>query len=139
MKRFRFRLEKLLKIKEYNELNSKLKYANIVQEKAKIERENLELEENIFSGKISNPEMEAFFSDLFLKKIKINNERLNNLKEELSKRFEEYKNARKEKKMLECLKTKEYTHYKKELNRYNTKQLDDISSQMYIRNNLLNK
>lgn len=138
MKRFKFRLDKMLAIKEYNELNAKLKYASKLQEKFSIEDENKRLENYIFekiNSTASNDILtQASFSDIFLKKIKLNKEKLYKVNNELNERFKEYREARKEKKTFEHLKENEQKRYKKELNRYQTKLLDDMSSQMFMRN-----
>src|SRR4030042_3206070 len=54
MKKFNFKLEKLLAIREYKELLAKLKYANELQKKLNLENMNINLENSILNSILEN-------------------------------------------------------------------------------------
>jgi len=86
MKRFQFRMEKILKIKEHIEMEAKLKFASVMQQKNKIEIENKQMniyiEESMETGYSVKGSNELNFFNIqlheeyignLLKKIEINN------------------------------------------------------------------
>lgn len=151
MKRFNFKLEKLLALKEYFELEARLKYATVLQKKLALENENKILEKSILQNIVDDYSQgktgqkletekiiqEGDYTKFCLSKIGLNNLKKEKIEIELVDLFENLKKATKEKKTMEILKDKAYTKYKKETNIAERKILDDIAGQFYERNKLI--
>jgi flagellar protein FliJ len=146
MKKFSFKLEKLLMIKLHNEQIAKEKYAAELQKKVKLELENTKMSEEIYASSLDEYSeisegaiydfnrlqlQERYITGL---KLKIeDNERLKlKIEPVLQKLKEELTAAMRERKMLEKLKEKELEKYRDEYNKFQTKVLDDIAGQRLL-------
>lgn len=144
MKKFNFKFEKLLAIREYKELLAKLKYANELQKKINLENMNINLENSILNSILEDysktKDGESIdYNDILLQENYINNlikiiktndnkkkdmlELLEKLKEELNKKI-------KERKIITKLKEKKFKAYKKENKKEEIKRLDDVSDHL---------
>ena len=135
MKRFDFKLEKLLTIREYNELEAKLKYARELQKKLDLENKNIDMQKsilqstidsysNIKNGDIINNE-EMTFQENYINNLIKMIKTLSKLKEELTE-------AMKKRKIITQLKNKKYEKYKKETKKEDIKRLDEIANQLNL-------
>lgn len=144
MKKFNFKLEKLLAIREYKELLAKLKYANELQKKINLENMNINLENSILNSiledytKTQDGE-KIDYNDILLQENYINNlikiiKTNENKKEEmfelLEKLKEELNEKIKKRKIITKLKEKKYADYKKENKKEEIKRLDEVSSHL---------
>ena len=99
MKRFNFKLEKLLTIREYKELEAKLKYAKELQKKINLENMNINMQKSILQstqdnyskakkGDLLNTEelilQENYINNL-IKMIKTNENKKSKMSEDLNK------------------------------------------------------
>lgn len=146
MKRFDFKLEKLLTIREYNELEAKLKYARELQKKLDLENKNIDMQKsilqstidsysNIKNGDIINNEEMTFqenYINNLIKMIKTNENKKRMMSEKLSKLKEELTEAMKKRKIITQLKNKKYEKYKKETKKEDIKRLDEIANQLNL-------
>ncbi|MBN2545280.1 MAG: hypothetical protein JXB50_05735 [Spirochaetes bacterium] len=151
MKRFNFKLEKLLALKEYFELEAKLKYAAVLQKKLALDNENKLLEKSILQNIIEDYSQaktgerlnsdkiiqEGDYTNFCLSKIGLNNLKKEKIEIELNDLFVDLKKATKEKKTMEILKEKAYKKYKRDSNIEERKRMDDIAGQFYERNKLI--
>ncbi|MCK4797188.1 MAG: flagellar FliJ family protein [Spirochaetes bacterium] len=147
MKRFNFKFEKLLMIREYIEMEAKLKYASELQKRINIENENRVMQksiiENILNDYLSSKEGDLIdYNNLFFQEEYINNltykiKKNKDLKQEieikLKKLREDLLIATKEKKIIAELKNKEYKKYQKVVKKEEIKQLDEVAGQMMVR------
>ncbi len=144
MKRFNFKLEKLLAIREYKELLAKLKYANELQKKLNLENMNINLENSILNSiledysKTKNGDVidyndillqENYINNL-IKIIKTNENKKKEMLELLEKLKEELNEKIKERKIITKLKEKKHENYKKENKKEEIKRLDEVSDRL---------
>lgn len=147
MKKFNFKLDKLIKIREHQEKIAKDHYFRVLQKKVRMENENTqmagEIEENLFEESRYFSEKKEFgYQDIFLfeqyrkgleLKINENNIKKEELKPELEKLRQELLIATRKKKVVEKIKEKQFADYKKKMNNFLIKQQDEAASGMYIR------
>ncbi|OHD11077.1 MAG: flagellar export protein FliJ [Spirochaetes bacterium GWD1_27_9] len=147
MKKFSFKLEKLLKIKEHKEILAEEAYAKVLQEKVNFEMENRNMEDAIFSNLETNfnsfkdgdtidfhniSMYERYLTALELK-IEDNEIKKQELEPKLQKLKENLIQATKEKKTMEKLKEKELSNYKNEKKKHENKIMDEVANTMQIR------
>lgn len=147
MKKFVFKFEKLLKIREYEEMKAKQNYAVVLQKKLNIERDNRELEKSILN---SNKELfieqkpgEVFnAADLILyenyakgARLKIieNNKTIQELNKELIPLKEVLLEATRQKKTMEKLKEHENDKYTQENKKIIAKTNSNIANLIYVK------
>ncbi len=145
MKKFIFSLEKVLNVKENNEILAKQRYAKVLQEKLKYSTENKELLSNYFKditksyrstdsikGIDTNDMLyEASYIQAVELQIEANNKKIIKIEEQLKPLFEELVKATIEKKKYEKLKEKEYDEWKVAKNKHETAILDEIALNMF--------
>ena len=134
MKKFNFRLEKLLMLKEYAEMEAKLKYASVLQKKLDIENENRNIQKSIIKSLSDSykqtDEGEAINLDLLsiqeeyitnlISKIEINDGKKQDIEKKLTVLREELTFTTKER-------NKSYLKYRKEAKKEEIKEIDDIA------------
>lgn len=149
MKRFNFRLGKLLTIREYKEFEAKLKLAQVLQQKVKLEIENKMIQKSIEESMYSSYKnfktgekidynvvnFEDEYINGLLKKITINESKKFELDLKLNKLKEEFFEARKERRIIDELKKREFNKYRKEEKKQDIKKLDEIAGQFFAREN----
>ncbi|MBP7553681.1 MAG: flagellar FliJ family protein [Spirochaetes bacterium] len=149
MKKHNFKFEKMLKIKEDVENKIKLEYANVLQQKVKLQNENDYLlrsflkdrERDIMSKSAgdkliySDIYFEAGFNSALDIRVEKNNLTILGLDVELEKIKEKLTKATIEKKMFEKLKEKSLERFKKEKNQLEIKNADEAGS-ILTRNNM---
>jgi flagellar protein FliJ len=143
MKRFHFRLEKLLAIKKYNEKEWELKLARAAGECIRIENT---MERNIYekARTLKNrqtrgtlPLHALMYSELYTRRLTWSNERL---REELTRKEAErntiqkgYLEASKQRKVLDKLKERQEGSFYKKQRTEEMKTTDDMNNSMYGR------
>lgn len=142
MKKYSFRLERILQIKEHEESEAKLAYAAVLQKKLNLEKQN-----EMLTGDLSSSYKEDFDS---LKpgdrinmlsiqgqsgfergvglRIAENNRQKMEVEKELEPLLEKLKEKVKEKKKYEKLKEHDYREYKDFVKKEEIKVLDDIGT-----------
>ncbi|HQJ05788.1 MAG TPA: flagellar FliJ family protein [Spirochaetota bacterium] len=149
MKRHNFKFEKILKIKEDVESKIKLEYANVLQQKMRLQNENdyllrsfLKDREKDIMSKTSGDKL--IYSDIYFEagfnsavdiRVEKNNETISYLDAELAKIKERLTKATIEKKMFEKLKEKSLERFKKEVNQLEIKNTDEAGG-VLTRNNM---
>ncbi|HOF00776.1 MAG TPA: flagellar FliJ family protein [Spirochaetota bacterium] len=149
MKRHNFKFEKILKIKEDVESKIKLEYANVLQQKMRLQNENdyllrsfLKDREKDIMSKTSGDKL--IYSDIYFEagfnsavdiRVEKNNETISDLDAELAKIKERLTKATIEKKMFEKLKEKSLERFKKEVNQLEIKNTDEAGG-VLTRNNM---
>ncbi|HNZ28052.1 MAG TPA: flagellar FliJ family protein [Spirochaetota bacterium] len=149
MKRHNFKFEKILKIKEDVESKIKLEYANVLQQKMRLQNENdyllksfLKDREKDIMSKTSGDKL--IYSDIYFEagfnsavdiRVEKNNETISDLDAELAKIKERLTKATIEKKMFEKLKEKSLERFKKEVNQLEIKNTDEAGG-VLARNNM---
>ena len=141
MKRFRFRLEKLLAIKKHYEKDWELKLAKTAGECIRIENEMdhnmMEKARTLFSRKLRGPvEVNTLIaSELYMQRLTWRN---GTLEDELrikimerEKVREGYLEASKERKVLDKLKERQSTVFYKEQRNEEMKEIDDMNNSTY--------
>jgi flagellar protein FliJ len=150
MKKFKFRLDKILMIKEFYEIEAKLKYAEVLQKRIELENKNMEMEKSILSSMNELYKSKKSGDKIDFSELNFQNEYVNNLvnaiqindrkKKEINVKLDVLKEdlifATKEKKTFEELKKKDFGIYRDEVKKEDIKNLDDIAGQQYIRNRL---
>ncbi|HOV14486.1 MAG TPA: flagellar export protein FliJ [Spirochaetota bacterium] len=141
MKKYSFKLERLLKIKEYKERIAEENYAKELQKKIILEQENInmkklvekDIESDFINEKIGEKidinyfhQHERYVRSLELK-IEQNKAKIREYEPGIKKLQDELIEATKEKKIMEKLKEKDYEKYKDEKNKYDTKVIDEIA------------
>ena len=148
MKRFKFKLDRLLMIKEYVEMDAKLKFASELQSKLSLENENSDMKKSILECILNNYSSynigdnlnynDLLFQEQYINsliyKIKNNKNKTIEIEKRLIELREALNNAAKEKKKISNLKTKEYKKYKKESKKQDIKNIDEIAGQLIARN-----
>ena len=152
MKKFNFGLEKLLMIREYIEMEAKLKYASELQKKILIENNNRSMQKSILES-ISNSYLTAKQGDLLdsnqilsqeayinglLSLMKNNENEKKDIDTKLLKLRENLTIAKKDKKVIDELKNKQYRRYKEEMKKEETKNIDEIAGQFVRRKGIEN-
>lgn len=147
MKRFTFRLEKLLNIKKHLEEEAKLKYAFVLQKKINIENENRLMESQIKDGMVydsqtikegeildyKNIELSEKYIRGLVTKIKNNNIKKKEIEIELEKLKKDLEKATRERKIIDQLKDRKFQQYKKDYKKHEIKIIDELAGQMINR------
>jgi flagellar export protein FliJ len=146
MKRFSFKFDKLLAIREYKELEAKLKYAKELQKKINLENMNINMQKSILQstqdnysktkdGELLNTEEmilhENYINNL-IKMIKTNENKKNKMNNDLNKLKEELTESIKKRKVITQLKNKKFEKYKEEIKKEDIKRLDEIANQLNL-------
>lgn len=143
MKRYHFRLEKLLSLKKYNEKEWEIRLAQAAGECIRIEnriQHNLfekarTLQHRRFTGPVQTNEL--LNSEFYIRRLGQENTQLEGeLVEKEAKREtvrQEYLEASKERKVLDKLKERQAGVFYREQLREEVKGMDDINNAMYIR------
>ena len=146
MKRFIFKFEKLLIIKEQKEEEAKLRYSKVLKEKLDLEQNNISMNNMISNiiqttvidenNKINVNSMHFLEEHIDSLKMKIhfNNKKKELLMEKLEKLRQEYIEATKEKKIIEKIKENDYTNYKIDYKKEEIKKIDEIAGQRNFKN-----
>lgn len=147
MKKYNFRLERLLKIKEHKEKIAEENYARELQKKIIFEQENRSMEKLMEENELSEfdslksgdridfeyfHQNERYIRSLELK-IYDNNIKKDQLEPVISDLKEKLVEATREKKILEKLKEKDYLKYKEEKRKHDTKFMDEMASIMQLK------
>jgi flagellar FliJ protein len=146
MKKFSFKLEKILKIKQYNENIAKEEYGRELQKKVALEIENREMETEIvrcmqgsFAGytdgeviKFEDISASQGYIDGMKFKMLENDDKKTRMEPGLQKLKEKLLAATREKKTYEKLKEKAFLRYKEEYNKYQVKSLDEVAGHKYF-------
>ena len=146
MKRFNFKLEKLLSIREYEELEAKLKYAKELQKKIDLENMNIDMQKSILQSTLNNYSKtkegdllnneELIFHENYInnliKMIKTNENKKREMSEILAKLKEELTETMKKRKVITQLKSKQYEKYKDGIKKEDIKRLDEIANQLNL-------
>ena len=146
MKRFIFKLEKLLSIREYEELEAKLKYAKELQKKIDLENMNIDMQKSILQSTLNNYKKtkegdllnneELIFHENYInnliKMIKTNENKKREMSEILAKLKEELTETMKKRKVITQLKSKQYEKYKDGIKKEDIKRLDEIANQLNL-------
>ncbi len=144
MKKFNFRLEKLLVIREYQELEAKIKYASELQKQLNLENMNIQIQKTILKTTIDDYNrskegdslnvddiiIQQDYINNLIKMIKTNENKKNKMAESLNKLKIELMNTMKKRKILTELKNKNYEKYKKDLKKEDIKRLDEIANHL---------
>jgi len=144
MKKFKFRLERMLQLKDHKEKEKQKILAEatqkVVSQESYLEsigqkRLNTQVEQRKFlTGKLNMPAM-SMFSRFYLglKKNEISGrEMLRAYRMDQAKKRQELIHATKEKKIYEKLKERKYTEYYKDLELQQQKEQDELASQMML-------
>jgi len=152
MKRFEFKLQSLLNIREAREKEVKNELAKImqvqnreraIQQKLKdgIEQQKEKFRERFISGKSSPHESIMFerFVDTALRAIEGAEIKIQNMEPEVQKVREKLIEVSKEKKVVEKLKERQFDEYNYEMNRETAKESDDMNQKIYYRNKAMTR
>ena len=147
MKRFKFKFDKLLMIREYMELKAKLNFAAELQKKLKLEHMNREMQKSILKTinasyhgsqkigdkiNISQLSLENEYIDDLMSMISINDDKKQALDTTLNKLRNKLAEASKEKKIIDELKNKAFQRYLKEYKKDELKSIDEAASQLTL-------
>jgi flagellar FliJ protein len=141
MKRFEFKLERILHIKEHLETLAKQKYAVILQKKVSLEVEIREMEASIeqtinslggTAGASSLMMSDSYIRGLEMQ-IENNHAKINELEEELHARRAELDEAMKERKTMETLRDKSFENYKVEYRKHENSLTDEAANLAVLR------
>lgn len=144
MKRFRFKLEKVLKIRERAEQEAKLAYAEVLQKKNALELDNKNCECIIED---TNAERQAYLNEsqmpdfnvfsaldanirALLRRQALNNHEIAELQPLLDERENALREAMKQRKILEKLKEKAYENFLLEAENEETDMIDEAALNM---------
>ncbi len=145
MKRFQFNLEKILRLRMYNEKNWEIRLGEVVSKCNRVQREIRSKEyERVNSFKKFRLRQKGIdylkSSELYFSKLEADRFKLKNQLEELNKERiavqKEYLKASKERKVIEKLKERKSESYYREQFINEIKELDDINTQAAVRNRL---
>ena len=139
MKKYEFRFNKLLKIKEHKEIEAKQAYATVLRQKINIELENSKMEKDVFAAaeedfeSLKNGEPIDFltierqnqFSHAVNVWVKKNNDKKKSVEVDLVQLKENLKITMVEKKKIEKLEEKEKKKYHREAKKEEIKNLDE--------------
>ena len=144
MKRFQFRLEKVLKIRERAEQEAKIAYAEVLQRKNVFELDNQDCQRIIEE---TNMEREAYLNECqmpdfniyaafdanvraLLRRKELNNRAITELQPLLEERENILREAMKQRKILEKLKEKAYENFLSEMENEETDMIDEVALSM---------
>lgn len=146
MKRFKFKLQKLLDLRErrerevQNELSRLLSIQNREKEKQEELKSSIEQYINSFQDKLRKgihtiPDIVIFerYVDVSTRAIDVAQERIDSMEPEIMKVREKLIEASREKKVVEKLKDKRFDEYNYKLNREIMKENDDVNQNIFIR------
>ncbi len=144
MKKFKFKFEKLLNIREYQEREEQFAFARVYQKylniKNIIDFSNEKKEEYLISSKKYVENLDINFLVIRDKartglsnKVKINKNRLKEQEFFVETEREKLIEATKKRKTLDLLKEKEFNKYMKEVERVENLELDEIGTNAYIK------
>ncbi len=146
MKKFAFRLQRLLDIREArekeikNELAALLNIQNMERMKQEEYRNRMDAEQRKFNEKLRAGKFSYLDSMMYERFIEFGNkviqaaqERIDGMEYEISKVRERLVEASRERKVVERLKERKYEEFMYEYNREVAKENDDANQKMYIR------
>jgi flagellar FliJ protein len=146
MKKFVFKLERILKIKEHEEDIAKEQYAKVLQQKLLLEKEINEFNrdiENTINEESFNENNTLDYNSLTIKdnyikslniKIGENKERIEEIEPNLERLKEELFQRTKDRKIFTKLREKDHQRYKEEIKIDEIKSIDDSANKAYIVN-----
>lgn len=146
MKRFQFRLEKVLKIRERAEQEAKIAYAEVLQKKNAFEIDNRDCdriieetnaERQIYLNEGGNLDFRIFSAfdanvRALLRRQELNNRRITELQPLLTERENALREAMKQRKILEKLKEKAYENFLLEMENEETDMIDEAALNMAV-------
>jgi flagellar FliJ protein len=143
MRRFNFRLERILSLRQHSEDQAEQKLARVSGEYAQLEGELGRLsQEREATFRLGDPAsradinyriaQSAYISYLETRSVEVESQRAAKA-EELDEAQAEYREALKQRKVLDNLKSRRSEEYYKEQRRAEGRELDDIGGQMSIR------
>lgn len=149
MKRFQFKLEKVLRIRERAEQEAKLAYAEVLQKKNALELDNKNCERIIEDTNIERQEYlsesQIFDFNIFsafdanvralLRRQELNNREITELQPLLDEREGALREAMKQRKILEKLKEKAYENFLLEAENEETDMIDEAALNMFTHSN----
>lgn len=143
MKKFKFKLEKLLDINIKEEDESKLKYTNAQNEKKVVERQLNKLEENYKkysdiskADDVISQKVTINYLSALTQSIKITDEKLKEKEKKVIEAQKDFIEKQIKRKSLEILKEKEMERVRKEEERVEQITNDEFALYAYIRNNV---
>lgn len=143
MKKFKFKLEKLLDINIKEEDESKLKYTNAQNEKKVVERQLNKLEENYKkysdiskADDVISQKVTINYLSALTQSIKITDEKLKEKEKKVIEAQKDFIDKQIKRKSLEILKEKEMERVRKEEERVEQITNDEFALYAYIRNNV---
>lgn len=145
MKKFKYKFQRLLDIRTYQEREQQFKFAEVYSEYLKTENiinDSKNLKYDYFknsSDYINNLDIDSLIlrdkAIIGLKhKIQINNIKLQEQKYLVEKEREVLIDKSKKKKTLEILKEKKFDEFKKEAEKIESNELDEIGQNIYLKN-----
>lgn len=147
MKKFNFRLQKLLDIRKarereiQNNLAELVNLQNIERMKQREFEKRIASERELLSRKMREKRIEykevmiyERFVDISGKAINLAQRKINDMEPGIQIVREKLAEASKERKVVEKLKDRKWEEYKYELNREETKENDDMNQKLYLRN-----
>ena len=149
MKRFLFKLEKVLKLRERAEQEAKIAYAEILQQKNAFELDNQDCERIIeetneerqaYLNMCESPDFRMFSAfdanvRALLRRIELNNREIAELQPILTERENILREAMKQRKILEKLKEKAYEDFLLEMENEETDMIDEAALNMITHSN----
>ena len=135
---YKFKLEALLKVREFREHNLKIELGRIVQEResnnARIEQINRDIDEGyrsqdeLVNGEITGNEIQFFPYYLQGKKDDLERtmKKLGEVEVSLQKKLQELAVARGESKLLENMRTNDFDRFKKDLEKKQHNQIEEL-------------
>jgi flagellar FliJ protein len=146
MKKYQFKLQKLLDIREArekevkNELAALLNIQNAERMKQEEYRRKMDVERAKFSGKLKSGKFTYSESVMFERYIEFANkvidaaqDRIDSMEGEISRVRMKLVEASREKKVVERLKERQWEEYQYEVNREIAKENDDANQKLYVR------
>lgn len=147
MKRFEFNLEKVLLLKKHNEEFAKIEFAKVLQKKTAFESEiqrcltDIEKTESLTEYYISNENNVDYkildINDRYIQSLRFkileNYTEIEKITPELNEKEGLLKEAVRERKILDKIRDKKYSQYLEELEYEETEMLDEVSSNMFLR------
>lgn len=142
MKKYSFKLERILQLKEHHESEAKLEFAAVLQKKLNLDQQNEQITGELSSINRSNFDAvkpgetvnmlslkgQGDFERAAALRINANNEQKKEIEKELETLREKLAEAVKEKKKYEKLKEHDYENYKDFVKKEEIKLLDDIGT-----------
>lgn len=143
MKKFNFRLEHILKLREFEEKKAKLNLGKVITKIEKKRREIEKINKEISLGYVEMSELLKdtvdgrtlqFFPDYFSGKramIKLKEDEMSKLNEELKFKRLELQKAEGDYKSIDKLKEKQFAEFKKKITQKEQKDMDDYTIMKY--------